>query len=44
MPLTLIIGVLYDRLSHQVVLYTDDLEKRKDKLKEYGMAAILPLD
>lgn len=42
--LTLIVGMLYDRLSHQVVLYTDNLAQRLSKFKEYCIAAILPLD
>jgi hypothetical protein len=42
--LSLIIGMLYDRLSRQVVLFTDNLEKRINKFKEYELAAICPLN
>ena len=42
--LSLLIGMLHDRLSRQVVLFTDDIDKRINKFKEYELAEILPID
>ena len=42
--LSLLIGMLHDRLSRQVVLFTDNLDKRILKFKEYELAAILPMN